>query len=149
MFLRAFVWRNTLRFAACLFAFSIATPNFSSAATPAISAHDSHALILKKDGTLWIVGDKGATTPVEQPSFPGAVAISTNAGANYVLKDDGTLWSWGNNQNGQLGIGTTESTDVPRQVLGLPRITQIRCQTNLRLTVFIGYERSAHAASFC
>ena len=50
-----------------------------------------------------------------------------------VLKTDGTVWTWGNNQYGQLGNGTTQNVNIsdPLRVVGvnsegyLERITQI------------------------
>ncbi|SEC00598.1 hypothetical protein [Paenibacillus sp. GP183] len=41
-----------------------------------------------------------------------------SAGSNHllVLKPDGTLWSWGNNGNGELGIGTNNSSKTLVQV---------------------------------
>lgn len=41
------------------------------------------------------------------------------------LKDDGTVWSWGDNSHGQLGDGTTRSSDVPLQVEGLSAIVAV------------------------
>jgi len=32
------------------------------------------------------------------------------------IKTDGTLWCWGNNNNGQLGVGTTSNLVTPHQV---------------------------------
>jgi len=40
----------------------------------------------------------------------------TNAGFSLALKTDGTLWSWGRNNAGQLGIGTTFNNSSPVQV---------------------------------
>ena len=39
-------------------------------------------------------------------------------GLNYVLAltDDGLLYAWGYNNNGQLGTGNTNSSNVPVQV---------------------------------
>ena len=41
-----------------------------------------------------------------------------SAGANHsiVLKSDGTIWTWGSNTNGQLGIGTADSSTHPAPV---------------------------------
>ncbi|MGE8556635.1 MAG: T9SS type A sorting domain-containing protein [Chryseobacterium jejuense] len=54
---------------------------------------------------------------VETP-IPTGCWQSLSAGGEYSLgiKTDGTLWAWGNNQNGQLGDGTSISTNVPIQI---------------------------------
>jgi hypothetical protein len=41
------------------------------------------------------------------------------------LKDDGTVYTWGFNANGQLGIGTTETSLTPIQIETLSNIAQI------------------------
>ncbi len=45
--------------------------------------------------------------------------VSASAGADFTvaLKTDGTLWTWGGNDEGQLGTGTTEGSATPVQVL--------------------------------
>ena len=41
------------------------------------------------------------------------------------LKNDGTVWTWGWNEYGQLGDGTTIQRTTPIQVSGLTDVTQI------------------------
>ena len=41
--------------------------------------------------------------------------IETGNGFTTILKSDGTVWGVGNNANGQLGDGTTETTGIPVQ----------------------------------
>ena len=48
----------------------------------------------------------------------GVVEVSAGAFFTLVLKSDGTVWSFGDNSNGQLGNDTTNSSNVPVQVLG-------------------------------
>lgn len=46
------------------------------------------------------------------------IDISTGGAHTIALRDGGTLWSWGRNNNGQLGIGSSGSTiyNTPQQV---------------------------------
>ena len=60
--------------------------------------------------------------PIPYASQPLAVmedVVSASAGADFTvaLKTDGTLWTWGGNDEGQLGTGTTEGSATPVQVL--------------------------------
>ena len=41
------------------------------------------------------------------------------------LKADGTVWTWGNNTNGELGIGDFNTKATPVQVVGLENIIDI------------------------
>lgn len=52
---------------------------------------------------------------------------TVSAGENYsiLLKDDGTVWTWGTNEYGQLGDGTTTLKTKPEQVIGLESVTAI------------------------
>ncbi|MEK7310091.1 MAG: fibronectin type III domain-containing protein [Planctomycetota bacterium] len=38
------------------------------------------------------------------------------AGHTVAIKDNGTLWSWGDNYNGQLGLGDNNNRNLPTQV---------------------------------
>ena len=46
----------------------------------------------------------------------GFKAIATGLDHSLGLKNDGTLWAWGENDNGQLGDGTTMDRSLPVQV---------------------------------
>jgi alpha-tubulin suppressor-like RCC1 family protein len=41
------------------------------------------------------------------------------------VRSDGTVWSWGLNEHGELGDGTTTDRNTPVQVAGLTGITQV------------------------
>ena len=102
----------------------------------AIAAGSYHSLALKPDGTVWTWGYNSdgelgdgtttlRTTPV-QVLGTGSNGFLSNVGViaagNYyslALKNDGTVWTWGSNNNGQLGDGTTTQRTTPVQVTGL------------------------------
>lgn len=53
--------------------------------------------------------------------------IQTVSGDDFtlVLKDDGTVWSWGNNEHGQLGDGSTTNRGIPQCIPELQDICAI------------------------
>lgn len=53
------------------------------------------------------------------------IAVSAGEDFTLALKSDGTVWSWGRNDKGQLGDGTTQNSNQPVQVIGLTNIVQI------------------------
>ena len=101
----------------------------------AISGGGFHTVALRSDGTVWAWGSNaygqlgdGSTMSSNVPvgvldpdglSYLSDV-IAIAAGHNYTiaLKNDGTVWSWGINDFGQLGNGTTANSLSPVQVLG-------------------------------
>ena len=101
-----------------------------------IKAGSDHSIVLKEDGTVWACGrgNEGqigngaygtgaskafATQTLSDASNPlsGVTAIAAGSQYNIALKGDGTVWAWGqNNQNGQLGCGSTGNKYFPVQV---------------------------------
>ena len=45
------------------------------------------------------------------------VDIAAGTNHNLALDSDGNLWTWGNNESGQLGDGTTINSNVPIQIM--------------------------------
>ena len=101
----------------------------------AIASGDLHSAALKNDGTVWAWGYNGryqlgnGTTgeenrPVQVKGAGGSgnltdiTAIAAGRNHSAALKSDGTVWTWGCNDNGQLGDGTTTSRSTPVQVKG-------------------------------
>lgn len=93
-------------------------------------AGSKHVIALKTDGTLWAWGDGengqlginervfrsspvqiGALTNWSKVNIGGASTTNSSA-----IKNDGTLWSWGANNSGQVGDGTTINRSSPVQI---------------------------------
>ena len=107
----------------------------------AISAGAGHTVALRNDGTVWAWGRNrdsqlgdGTTTnsrfshssiPVQVLNLYNITAISAGGSYTVALRNDGTVWTWGSNDNGQLGDGTTTNRHTPVQVQSLSNITAI------------------------
>ncbi len=64
-----------------------------------------------------LFGDIGAPNNVVQ--------VAARYGHGLAVRSDGTVWSWGDNQFGELGDGTTATRLAPAQVTGLTGVTQV------------------------
>src|SRR5262249_39042711 len=78
-------------------------------------------------------------------SLADARAQTLGAGAEHsvVVTPDGHVWTWGRNENGQLGDGTTTDHHIPAQVPGLPIITAVA--TNTYHTLALANDRTVYA----
>lgn len=96
-----------------------------------ISAGYGNTLAIKTDGTMWGVGrnpygELGNGTTVGTSSFVNEAsgssdwcAVSTSSFSSHGIKTNGTLWSWGINDRGALGDGTTLDKCSPVQEVTL------------------------------
>lgn len=100
----------------------------------AVSCGENNSFGIKTDGTLWSWGESGkalglgpipASPHIKVPNQVGSannwstISVSGDSGfyATVVaLKTDGTIWGWGQNANGQLGLGNTTEFDTPQQI---------------------------------
>src|ERR1035438_6682920 len=97
----------------------------------AIAAGQYHSLFLKRDGSLWAMGDNangelgdgtyggidGYTNQPERIVASGVTAIAAGWYHSLFLKSDGSLWAMGFNGVGQLGDGTYNDTNRPEQIV--------------------------------
>jgi hypothetical protein len=108
---------------------------FNSAAQPAttIATGGNHSLFLKSDGSLWAMGWNqlgqlgdgiyNSAYPNYGTNIPVLIVSSnvTKIAGNYwhslFIKNDGSLWAMGDNQEGELGDGTYNRTNLPEQIV--------------------------------
>jgi alpha-tubulin suppressor-like RCC1 family protein len=102
-----------------------------------VSAGYDFMFAIKTNGTIWSWGAGGSgrlglgnTTSYSSPKQIGALTTWSKVSAGYspnaiAIKTDGTLWSWGQNGNGQLGLGNTTAYSSPKQVGLLTTWSQI------------------------
>lgn len=92
-----------------------------------------HCLGIRSDGSLWGWGSShdgqlgiGVTTNDSRQLFPMAqigkdtdwISVYVSFNTSMAIKKDGSLWAWGQNEYGQLGVGSygQKSIPVPRKV---------------------------------
>lgn len=95
-----------------------------------ISVGESHTCGVTTEGGVKCWGSNGhgrlsltlATTssvfPVDVQGLTGVVSVSAGPSNTCAVLTNGTAKCWGENTNGQLGIGTTTSTNIPTSVRG-------------------------------
>lgn len=104
----------------------------------AVAGGDNHNLALEEDGTVWawgynVSGQLGngtnttkSNTPVQVSNLGGVKALAAGGLHSLALKTDGTVWAWGDNEFGQLGIGTySPGTNTPVEVSNLGNASAI------------------------
>jgi len=94
------------------------------------SAAGAHTLALRANGTAWAwginnggrLGDNTVTSRLSPVSVVGGftdwILLSAGAVNSLGLRANGTAWSWGYNEWGQIGDGTTVSKISPVSVVG-------------------------------
>ena len=109
-----------------------------------VGAGANHSLAIKNDGTVYAWGmnaygrlGDGSTTQRNAPvqvvgvggtgTLGGIVAVAAGEGHSLALAGDGKVYAWGQNVQGQLGLGAADVNDhpAPAQVPGLSNITAV------------------------
>ncbi|HEX8535937.1 MAG TPA: RCC1 repeat-containing protein, partial [Cystobacter sp.] len=108
----------------------------------AIAAGPEHNVALRQDGTVWTWGrndwgqiGNGTTgvlhlTAVQVPGLSQVTAVAAGFTHTLAVSAGGTVWTWGANNEGQLGDGTTETRTTPVQVADLSLVTSIIANSN-------------------
>ena len=87
-----------------------------------IAASSNQSLVLKNDGTVYSLGDTG---PLLIDGLSHIIAIAAGENHKIALKNDGSVWTWGSNSSGQLGNGSIDSRNSPKQITSLSGIISI------------------------
>lgn len=101
------------------------------ASVQSIAAGNSHAVALKKDGTVWAWGSNSngqtgmgtpgnpswAYSPSQVAGLSGVIQVSAGGASTVVLKSDYSLYAFGGNMYGQIGNGMMINTATPSQVI--------------------------------
>ena len=105
-----------------------------------IAAGGAVSYAIKNDGSLWAWGCNGrgqlgngtttnSLTPIQVSRLTNVSMVAAGGPSGYepvvALKNDGTVWTWGSNESGQLGDGTTNNCKIPAQVAGLSNVTGV------------------------
>jgi alpha-tubulin suppressor-like RCC1 family protein len=108
-----------------------ALADWPTTSTRKIMGGDAHTVIIKPNGTLWVMGQNtsgqlglGNTTRYSSPKQVGSLTNWASLGVGQgslacaAIKTDGTLWVWGSNEYGQLGLNTPagSNSSSPTQV---------------------------------
>jgi len=103
----------------------------------AVSGSSLQALALRSDGTVWAWGynrdgmlgcgttANPLTSPTQVLGLSGVTAIASGQQYSMALRSDGSVWTWGHNESGQLGDGTTTNHYAPASVPGLTEVAAI------------------------
>ncbi len=98
-------------------------------AVASVALGQSHACALTTEGLVYCYGKNDAgqlgveifpgyqDTPVLAANGRRFAAISAGGSTTCGLTDGGVLYCWGNNESGQLGVGSRESSAFPLRVL--------------------------------
>lgn len=112
---------------------------------PKIETRNNYTIALKADGTVWawgynsylgIIDNKhtnhsGIIVPTQVPGLENVKDIAVGNDFVLALMEDGTVLSWGYNYYGQLGDGTTQSTNNTSILEAEPNFAKVQTLKNI------------------
>lgn len=116
----------------------------------AVAAGDRFSLALSSEGNLYSWGDnalgqlgdgtnnsRNLPGPVSTQDFGGLTFSAIAAGTDFAvaIRVDGTLFSWGYNNQGQLGVGSTTDKSSPTQVNTALTFSQVAAGGNFAVAL--------------
>ena len=103
-----------------------------------LATSDKNSAIISPEGDLYVtgsntygelgIGENSKTTQslVFRNIMSGVADVDLGERSGIALKKDGTVWTWGYNQNGQIGNGTTSNAYTPVKVIdGVRQISSV------------------------
>lgn len=117
------------------------------AAITRVAAGGAHGMALRSDGQVFVWGANGSgrlglgqdggafATPVVLPGLSGITAIAAGESFSMALRADGTLFTWGDNSQGQLGLGDALARLSPTAVPGTGAVVAIAAGANHALAL--------------
>jgi alpha-tubulin suppressor-like RCC1 family protein len=106
-----------------------------------IAAGNTQSLFRKSDGTVWLLGRQPALsqincTPTQVAGISNIVAISSATDSVFAIRGDGKFYSWGRNDHGVLGDGSTVPRSAPVLISSIPdRVVSIESHQDFALAV--------------
>jgi alpha-tubulin suppressor-like RCC1 family protein len=116
-----------------------------TASTAAVAASAARAAPVPTNVRIWGDNSTGQLAQGPEPSFSDlplspkqlgqVTAVSGGGIYAMALLNTGTVMAWGNNQEGELGDGTTTQRDLPVAVKGLSNVVAISAGTETSLAL--------------
>ena len=105
---------------------STATP-FNDATAPANGTHRYYKRRASASGAADIVsaGTEGWRVSFAAVTASGFIGFGFSCALTDFSTDGGRVWCWGSNNSGQMGIGTTSTSESPNRIPGLATARQL------------------------